>query len=159
MNLGQIHELYLKGESVHEPWEGDDPFECVLEMHEMEYDWRKVVLPLAVVGEKIDLSFEPNPGCEPEDEDERFDWIRSWCRDCGGVAQALSRKPPAIIMDDGQATMIDGRHRLAIAHAAGLTEVTVVIGMPHGFRPDPDVEFPAYPAPPLMPVKSLSARP
>ena len=144
MELLEIHRLYLVGVPVSEPWAGDDNFEAVLENDELEYDWRRIALPLAVVGATIDLSLDPNPGCDDADEAERFDWIREWGRESGTLAAALEKRPPAVVMDEKKAAMIDGRHRLALAAQEGLAVIPVIVGMPKGFTPAMGIEFPCY---------------
>ncbi len=144
MELFEIHRLYTAGVPVTEPWAGDDNFEAVLENDELEYDWRRIALPLAVVGATIDLSLDPNPGCDDAGEAERFDWIREWGRQNGTLAAALEKRPPAVVMDERKAAMIDGRHRLALAAQEGLVVIPVIVGMPKGFTPATGIEFPCY---------------
>lgn len=147
MTLGEIHALYLAGTPIESPWEGDDAFEGVVEGDEFDYDWRRIELPLDVVGYTIDLSLGPNPGCEEVDEEERFEWIRAWGRESGGLANALLARPPAVVIDDRKGIMIDGRHRLALASQAGMTSVPVIVGMPPDFSPEADIHFPCHDIP------------
>ena len=157
MDLLEIHALYLEGTPVEAPWEDDPSFEVVLQMHEFDYVWRRIELPLDVVGLKIDLSLEPNPGREEADEAERFEWIREWGRENGSLSAALVKRPPSVIVDDTQAVMIDGRHRLALASLEGMTTVPVIVGMPEGYEPAQGIEFPCYVMPPaLAPFRSPS---
>lgn len=143
MELVDIYNLYLDGQKVVEPWEGDVDFEVVLMPEEFEYDWRIIELPLDVVATDIDLSFAPNPGCEPEEEKERFAYIEKWAAEYGGIDEALRIRPPTIKIDDIQAFLLDGRHRLVLANAKAITEVPVLVGIPEGFVPEAGIHFPA----------------
>jgi hypothetical protein len=133
MEIQEVYERYLAGEKVEDPYATAPDLEYVIYPEEDDYVWRMVVLPLDAAG--ADLSLEATPGCTQEDEDKRFDGIRSWMAEKGIVA-ALADCPPIVRMtDEFGVDMVDGRHRLALAHQAGITEIKMMVGAAPGCSP------------------------
>lgn len=133
MDINEAYELYLAGEVVDDPYMAAPDLEYVMYPEEEDYLWRMVVLPLDAVG--CDLSLAPTDGCEEKDEDERFDRIREWMQE-KGIIQALAESPPiARMTDQFGLDVVDGRHRLALAHHHGLAEVRMMLGAAPGWKP------------------------
>lgn len=133
MDMQEAYELYLVGEVVEDPFTTAPDFEYVMCDEEADYIWRMVVLPIDAVG--ADLSLEATPGCTQEDEDERFERIRQWMSEKGIVASLAECPPIARMTDKFGLDLIDGRHRLALAHQYGLTEVRLMLGAAPGWAP------------------------
>jgi hypothetical protein len=139
MNITEAYELYLKGAPVEDPFATSPDLEYVIYDEEADYIWRMVVLPVDAVG--ADLSLEATPGCTQEDEDKRFELIRLWMAE-NGVDAALKQSPPiARMTDEFGLDLVDGRHRLALAHQQGITEVRIMVGAAPGWSPAPVPAF------------------
>ncbi len=134
MNIKEAYELYLAGEDVDDPYGTAPDLEFVMYPEEADYVWRLVVLPLEAVG--CDLSLDPTAGCSQQEEDQRFDRVRAWMAEKGGVVEALAECPPiARFTDEFGLDLVDGRHRLAIAHQSGITKVRLMLGAAPGWSP------------------------
>jgi hypothetical protein len=133
MDAFKVFELYEQGEPVLAPWEDDDRLEDLLYENEYDFDYRAITFPIDEVD--CDLSLDPNPGCDPDSEAERFQIVRDWVTDMGGYANAFGRKPPMLMLNDVGCFLADGRHRLACAWQAGEREARMIVGAPKGYDP------------------------
>jgi hypothetical protein len=136
MDVRDAYELFLTGEIVEDPFTTAPDLEYVIYDEEIDYIWRMVVLPIDAVG--TDLSLDATPGCTQEDEDVRFESIRQWMSVKGVVASLADCPPIARMTDEHGLDLIDGRHRLALAHQYGLKEVRMMIGTAPGWAPSCD---------------------
>lgn len=135
MDVRDAYELFLAGEVVEDPFTTAPDLEYVMYDEEADYIWRMVTLPIDAVG--ADLSLEATPGCTQEDEDVRFEGIRRWMSVKGVVASLADCPPIARMTDEYGLDLIDGRHRLALAHQYGLKEVRMMLGCAPGWVPAP----------------------
>lgn len=126
MDVKDAYKLYLEGDVVEDPFTAAPDLEFVMYPEEEDYVWRMVILPINSMG--ADLSLDPTAGCSKSDEDERFESIRVWMREKGVVASLADSPPIARMTDEFGLDLVDGRHRLALAHEAGVTEVRVMLG-------------------------------
>jgi hypothetical protein len=137
MDLKDAYELYLAGDVVEDPFTSAPDLEYVMYEEEADYVWRMVVLPIDAVG--ADLSLEATPGCTQKEEDERFERIRQWMGEKGVVASLAECPPIARMTGEFGLDLVDGRHRLALAHQYGMTEVRLMLGAAPGWAPTCDV--------------------
>lgn len=133
MDIQQAYQIYMEGEVVSDPYAAAPDLEYVIYPEEEDYVWRMVVLPIAAVG--ADLSLAPTDGCSEEEEEVRFESIRSWMTEKGILRALLECPPIARMTDKFGLDLVDGRHRLALANQAGITHVKFLLGAAPGWKP------------------------
>lgn len=133
MTVVEAYEWYQAAAEEKEPFEAAPDLEFVIFDEERDFVWKFIDLPIDAVG--ADLTFAPTKGCRPEDEEERFELVRTWM-ESSGVESALRASPPiARMTDEAGLELVDGRHRLALAHHYGITSVRFLVGCAPGWVP------------------------
>lgn len=134
MDVLKVFSLYEQGSPVVAPWDADVRLQDLLYEEEYDFDYREIVFPIDEVD--CDLSFDPNPGNDPDCEAERFQIVQDWAAEVGGYANAFRLMPPLLILNEHYGCYLaDGRHRLACAWQAGEREARLIVGAPKGYDP------------------------
>lgn len=128
----QVHPAISAGSSVPPEFLSDPEVFDALSSEEMEYDWRRCVLPLVQIEFRYPLErnalSRARVAC-PIEEMRRFQRIQRWARKHGGIAAALEKAPILLIVDAKGVQAIDGWHRTVLAKAAGMEDVPCYVGI------------------------------
>lgn len=103
----------------------------ILDDDEFDFRWFLCQVPLVELGpfpSSLDDAVRVLDRENPESERARFAAISAWVDRCGSVQLALAKSPPLALADGGVLQLLDGWHRLVVAHLDSISMVPLLVG-------------------------------